>query len=203
MLKVTELSGFGSGVKALPGSVTLLVDSTFVNKTGTFTVPRGVTRLRVTMCGGGGGGGGNWDSCGGGSGGGGAGYYSNQILNVAPGQVLSYTVGMAGDGGGYIFAAVSGGNTVFGSLTATGGGLGNGNGGAGGAAGIPSGQAGQAGAGGKGGDCTGFGTGGVMPTTATGNGSGGGGSTGCYQYTCGDNRGCPGTPGKIFVEWGF
>ena len=91
---------------------------------GTWTVPAGVTSLEVLVVAGGGGGG---FEMGGGGGGGGVVYQRGYA--VTPGQGISYTVGGGGagrtsnaDGGG------SGGNSVFGSITAIGGGAGGNNG---------------------------------------------------------------------------
>jgi hypothetical protein len=68
---------------------------------GSFTVPAGITALRVTTIGGGGGGGGatnNGDSHPGGAGGG-AGFQYNQSLTVSPGQVITVVVGAGGVAG--------------------------------------------------------------------------------------------------------
>ncbi len=86
---------------------------------GSFTVPAGVTKIKVTVWGGGGGGG--W---GGGAGpynggcGGAGGGYSEGIYTVLPASVYAVTIGL---GGG---ASIAGGNTQFGSpalISATGG----------------------------------------------------------------------------------
>jgi len=104
----------------------------------TWTVPSGVTRIKVELLGGPGGGGGGrgtWNSTTlyswyGGSGGGGA--YLRNILNVLPGDVFTIIPGPGGNSGANGTAAVpatAGGNGTattfsgtFGTLTANGGG---------------------------------------------------------------------------------
>lgn len=85
---------------------------------GTFTVPTGVTKLKVTAFGGGGGGfanGGDAGSYPGGSGGAGIAY-----VTTTPGTSYTVTVGAGGNGGGG-----SGGTTTFGSVVTATGGLGS------------------------------------------------------------------------------
>lgn len=144
--------------------------STF-QSSGNFTVPTGVTSIRVRVFGGGGGG----KSTGGGGGGGGHAYGT---FTVTPATVYAVTIGAAGTGGA---SPTAGGTSSFGVLlSATGGGAGGtGTGGAGGtgtggdfqatggAAGNVNGSGG-AGAGSQ------FGTGGAT----VGAGSGGGGLNG-------------------------
>jgi hypothetical protein len=88
---------------------------------GNFVVPAGVTKIKVTLCGGGGGGGGSNGNSSAGSGGGG-GARLRGVLIVTPGQSIAYAVGgggvrgnTSGGGGG------GGGATTFGALTAGGG----------------------------------------------------------------------------------
>lgn len=64
---------------------------------GTFTIPAGVTRLKVTVVGGGGGGRGDSDGVAGGAGGGGAAI--KFLTGLTPGNTLSVTVGGGGSGG--------------------------------------------------------------------------------------------------------
>lgn len=90
--------------------------------TGTFTVPAGVTAVKVTVIGGGGGGGsvsgGNQYL--GGGGGGGGGVAVKFITGLTPGSTITATVG---GGGG---ASASGGTSSFGAYcSATGGGGGS------------------------------------------------------------------------------
>jgi hypothetical protein len=94
---------------------------------GTFTVPTGVTAVKVTVIGGGGGGM-SWgpDYSGGGGGGGVAVKY---ITSLTPGSSISVTVGVAGTGGTYPTnsGATSGGTSSFGTYcSATGGSAGGG-----------------------------------------------------------------------------
>lgn len=64
---------------------------------GTFTVPAGVSTLRIEAYGAGGGGGGGSSSAAGGGGGGAA--YNAGVVTVSPGAVLSVVVGKGGTGG--------------------------------------------------------------------------------------------------------
>lgn len=103
-----------------------------------WTAPGGVTSVTVTIIGGGGGGvNGTWSqsSCSGDAGVGGAGgaggYIVNQVVTVTPGQTYNVVVGAGGAGGAYncwqvFFPGIAGGNSSFGSVTATGGGGGAG-----------------------------------------------------------------------------
>lgn len=79
--------------------------SQFFTSSGSFTVPSGVTQMRMTAIGGGGGagnmvdGGANDDS--GGAGGGSSGQYvSNYVINVTPGETISVTIGAGGANAG-------------------------------------------------------------------------------------------------------
>ena len=110
----TASSGDGSG-----GTVTHGVQSfTSVGST-TWTVPSGITSVRVLVVAGGGGTGGY-------SGGGAGGLIENASYSVTPGSVISITVGAGGAGDqGYGVAGTSGGNSAFGSITAIGGGAGS------------------------------------------------------------------------------
>jgi len=108
-----------------------LISFTSVGSTS-WTVPSGVTTLHVLAVGGGGGGGG---STGGGGGAGGLLYYGPQSpragysFPVLPGESIPVTVGGGGQGSQWATAgppnATNGGNTVFGTLTAIGGGYGS------------------------------------------------------------------------------
>lgn len=93
---------------------------TYTTGSGNFTVPANVSKIEVDMVAGGGGGGGGDDY---GSGGGGSGgWYYNEVLDVTPGQVIAYSIGAGGVGGGT--NATAGGSTTFSTLTCTGGGAG-------------------------------------------------------------------------------
>ena len=178
----------------------------YTTGSGSFTVPANVTKLSVDMCGAGGGGGGGSDY---GSGGGGSGgWYTNEVVNVTPGQVLSYSIGSGGTGSS---TGAAGGNTTFGSLTCTGGA--GGSRGSWGNSGTPNGVDGQNGSlytgaggvagqggtsphgsGGKGG--IGGGPGSTGPAGSAGSGYGSGGGGGCNNANGGN-----GTGGYIKIRW--
>lgn len=85
---------------------------------GTFSVPSGVSAVRVLVIAGGGGGGGN-NSGGGGAGG----MIEHPSFPVTPGGSVSYTLGAGGArGDANSNAGSNGSNSVFGTLTAVGGG---------------------------------------------------------------------------------
>lgn len=91
---------------------------TFVSN-GTFTVPRGVTKIYITACGGGGGGAGDAAVVNGGSG---ADFIVRKAYKVTPKQKIQVTVGKGGTGGGK--AGQNGTATVIGNLITLAGGLG-------------------------------------------------------------------------------
>lgn len=182
--------------KAGGGAVVDAVDRTsYITTSGvsTWTVPEGVTSVKVEAIGGGGGGGGYR-----GSGGGGAAYAVKNNIAVTPGSSISVTVGSAGSGGCSGCDGGTGGDTIFGSnvvvakggsgggatsVTASLGGkaasstpvagaFSGGNGGAGGGGGN------SAPGGGGGGSAGKFGAGGNGGTDTQNHGSGGGGSGG-------------------------
>jgi hypothetical protein len=158
---------------------------------GTFTVPSGITRVDVLVVAGGGGGSGSV------SGGGGAGgLIWQENYTVSPGEDISVVVGAGGAGGATNSAGTNGENSVFGTLTAIGGGRGAGSGtvnaapGDGGSGGggaryvapfFNSGGLGTSGQGNNGGNATaggntfagGGGAGGVGQSVAIGPGNGG------------------------------
>ena len=118
---------------------------TALTGSGTYTVPTGVTKLKIICIGGGGGGGGKIGSNGAtpGSGGGGSGFVNADIITVVPSDSISYSCGAGGasqsgangsDGGVTNFGAISasGGN---GGIFLGSGGAGANPGGAGGAGG--------------------------------------------------------------------
>ena len=154
---------------------------------GTFTVPAGVTKLKVTMSGGGGGGGdGTYTSQSGGAGAaggaGGRGGWHSETINVAAGMQFSYSVG----GGGA--RATAGGNTVFGGWTCTGG--------AAGTRGVI-----QTVTVGKETEYTGVnGTKGADGTPSSGNGAQGGSGGAAMSGTAG--YGHAGSAGWLWVEYG-
>ena len=126
----------------------------------TWTTPIGVTSVEYLVVAGGGGGGNGYDNAGGGGGAGGM--LLTGTINVTPGQSYTITVGDGGIGGANARAnnaGTDGENSVFGSITALGGGKGQGSrtGGVAGSAQVsnttaPTGGAGSGGGnGGKGG----------------------------------------------------
>ena len=92
------------------------------NPTSPWTVPVGVTSIKVEVWGGGGGGGG----CGNGSltnsaaGGGGGGAYSTSTLTVSSGQTYTISTTSGGGGGGYLNSAGTGGVGASGATGASG-----------------------------------------------------------------------------------
>lgn len=149
--------------------------------TTTWTAPTGVTLIEYLVVGGGGGGGNGYDNAGGG--GGGAGMVLTGTLSVTPGTSYTVTVGDGGAGGANARAnnaGSAGNNSVLDSITALGGGAGQGSrtGGSAGAAQIsnttaPTGGTGTGGGfGGKGG---GGATGAGSANSGTAGGAGGAG----------------------------
>ena len=147
---------------------------TIYNTSGnsTFTVPAGVTSIKVECWGGGGAGGGSYVGAGGGGGGG---AYNTTNFTVTAGQVLNITVGAGGTGGNNANGGNGDTTTVSGSPGTI-----SANGGTGGERGngffiwiIPFNYYGNGGNGGAGGSYAG-GNGGK----ADGNGAGGGGGAG-------------------------
>lgn len=144
-------------VTSLPGAQGQVFTSS-----GTFTVPSGITTVKVTVCGGGGGGAQNSSSAGSGGGGGVAIKY---VTGLTPGGTVTVTVGSGSTG--------TGGTSSFGAYcSATGGG--------GGTSGAP-------GAGGtaSGGDINLSGGGGGTSASAAGSGGGAGGARGQDGYYLG------------------
>ena len=97
---------------------------TFTDGSTTWTPPTGVTAVRALVVGGGGGGG-AWVGGGGGAGG----FRDVSSVSVTPGTPVSLSVGAGGtpasvDSGSYSQFGTNGGNSIFGSITATGGGKG-------------------------------------------------------------------------------
>jgi hypothetical protein len=143
--------------------------------TTTWTPPTGVYSVEYLVVGGGGGAGNGYDNAGGG--GGGAGMVLAGNVAVTPGQSYTVTVGAGGAGGADARTnnpGLPGNNSVFGSITALGGGqgLGSRTGGAVGAAQIGSSTAATGGAG------AGGGAGGLGGGGATGAGSANSGASG-------------------------
>jgi hypothetical protein len=117
---------------------------------GTFTIPTGITRVKVTVVGGGGGSGGTFSACipGISGGGGGGGTAIKWLTSLTPGNTLSVTVGAGGtagaatpgNGGAGGNSSVASGTQSITTITGNGGGASNSanqtisNGGAGGTA---------------------------------------------------------------------
>ena len=196
--KNVVLTGSCSGIHTenihYSGTVIAPVSQTF-SSSGNFTVPAGVTSIRVEAWGAGGGGAGSTNTKGGSGGGGGA--YSTNISSVAPGQVIPYTVGTGGAGGAWnAGSGTAGGLSTILTLTASGGMAGQNNGKAAGTGGIASGgttnKKGDNGfvgvnyIGGNGGNGGNGATGGAGTNTGAGGngnapGGGGGGAYAAYQ----------------------
>lgn len=155
-----------------------------------WTVPAGVTRIKVTCIGAGGNGGngaqGSGASGGGGGGGGGSGGVAISYLTCTPGASISYSIGLGGNPGAS--------TTFTGATTATGGTVGagpagNGSGAIGGVNGTPGGQCGGSG---SSGNAAASAQGGGGPG---GNGGGAGGYGGAGGAAGGAGVGGAGTPG--------
>lgn len=194
-----------------PSQASTLASFTSVGTTS-WTCPAGVYSVEVLVVAGGGGGG-AWV----GGGGGGGGVIYRPAFSVTPGTTYTVTVGAGGDGefnpGGYggMPRATNGGNSVFGSLTAIGGGRGGSwspypptSGGSGGGAGHGTGAAGTPGQGfaggnGRGDSPNGYPTGGgggaggpgeswEPPSATHPNGRSGSGGPGVFYSISGQER---------------
>lgn len=97
--------------------------STRFTGNGTFTIPTGITQVKVTVVGGGGGGGGSDGSSNGGRGGGGGGTALRWLTGLTPGATLAVTVGGGGamNGGTGGTSQVSSGTQTITTFSATGG----------------------------------------------------------------------------------
>lgn len=185
---------------------TTTLNTATTSVTSTWTVPSGITKVWVTMVGGGGGSGAGHSSTNSGGGGGSGGVCLDTVTSTTPGTSISITVGGGGvgtsttDGNG-----TAGSASVFGGLTAGGGGLGTGGTGGG------QGSAGSAGA-----NCVGpsallqtAALGGGVSRTGGGNlfGSGGGGDSVGTGYGAGGGggnvnvAGSNGTAGFVLIQW--
>ena len=179
---VSALTSTNDGLDVGSGVISYVGDDTVVTYTGgfsTFTVPSGVTSLRVLVVGAGGGGGGAT------AGGGGAGeYYHETSYPVTPGSAITVTIGFGG-GGGTGWSTSSDGNngtnSVFGSITARGGGGGGSRAAVGnnGGVGLDGGSGGGAGVSSIGGT-----TGGTATAMSPGLGFNGGNHTGSSVSEC-------------------
>lgn len=207
---VEEIS-IGAGLTLSGGSLSNTaslpkIQTQAFSSSGTFTVPAGITRVKVVVVGGGGGGGagqtiGGTEPVSGGTGG--TGGTAAAYLDVTPAQSISVTVG-AGGAGSNSGAGSAGGSSSFGSLLSASGGNGgaaaSGGPGANGANGAPTG-------GNVWGPSAPFITGSnpatgtaAVAATITGNSTVVGlGGTGELGDTGNNARG--GVGGAVFVEW--
>jgi hypothetical protein len=191
--------------------------STGQSVTGTFTVPSNINGSTIAVqcwaAGGGGGTGSNITQAAEGGGGGGGEFAAEAALAVTPGVTYTYTIGLAGLGGGDVTgssAGLPGGDTTFtgdsvtvhahggqggahGSATGSGGSTGQtqGVGGARGSGSVNS-QNNPGGAGGPGGQNS-------SGTTASGGGGGGSGGNGAPGNVGGTGDGKNPTPGGVAV----
>ena len=159
---------------------------------GTFSVPSGISTVQVLVVGAGGG------SYNGGGGAGGLVYRSD--YPVTPGGTVSVTVGDGGNPGGQPSGAGNGGNSVFGTITAQGGGYGgdknsNGSAGGSGGGGGRDGSSGGTGQQSPSGGGTGYGNNGGNGAASTYGGAGGGGGAGASGSTGGRDGTGPGETG--------
>ena len=108
-----------------------LIPPTIFVSSGTYTVPAGVTSVRIISVGGGGGGGIRWGVLEGGGGGGAGGLLDISDFTVSPAQVLTVTIGGGGSAGvggfGWGLCGYNGGNSSIGTnIICIGGGGGGG-----------------------------------------------------------------------------
>jgi hypothetical protein len=157
----------------------------------TWTIPAGVTKVRITVVGGGG------TTGSGGGGGGGGGTAIKTLTGLTPGNTLTYTVGTAGN-----TSQVSSGTQTITTISATGGSTNSGA--AGGAGGSGSnGDLNITGSGGGGYNSTDgiYGTGGSSYLGGGGLSSAGGGSSGGAYGGGGSGGGGAGASGVVIFEY--
>jgi hypothetical protein len=174
-----------------PTNTPLLIVQSFTSVgTTSWTAPSNVTTVEYLIVGGGGGAGNGFDNAGGG--GGGAGMVLSGTTSVTPGDSYTVTVGGGGTGGANERVnnpGTSGDNSVFGSITALGGGngLGSRTGGSVGSAQIGSTTAATGGSG-SGGGFGGKGGGGALTSGSNNSGTtGGSGGNGLISNISGSN----------------
>jgi hypothetical protein len=209
MATFTKIGGGSTGGVTFPdGTVqTTAVTATYggiagstgqvITSSTTFTVPAGITKLKVTCIGAGGGGAGAIDSSDGageGGSGGAGGCAIKFVTGLTPGSTVTVTIGTGGGGGGRGTGA-AGGSTSFGTYCVAGGGGGGryaSGGGSGGAAlTYDLARSGDGGVQGGGGGIQPFGFG-----YGTGGESGYGRGNESYQTV-----GKTGGAGLVYVEW--
>ena len=181
-------------VRWTTGGFTVLVGNTPTASASSWTCPTGVSNVEVLVVGGGGGGG-NYNSAGGGGAGG---VIYNANFSVTPGTPYAITVGAGGRGGSgnNTTTPANGSNSVFGSLTAYGGGFGSPN-----TQNSVGGGSGVVGSGGGGGNTY---TLGGVPTGGQGNAGGTaiGGATGSPNYGGGGGGGAAQPGGDATSNYG-
>jgi hypothetical protein len=202
MAQLTGLIINDSGSLAMPAgtqgerpAITPTVSTFTTVGTTSWTAPTGVTAVEVlVVAGGGGGGSGSTGSQVGGGGGGAGGLIYNSNFPVIPGQSYIVTVGSGGTAG------TSGGNSVFGTLTALGGGRG------GTRQGTEAGSVGGSGGGSAGGVAGALGTVGQgnpgSPIPFAGGGGGGSGGIGGFASPNREPTGGRGGPGLAYAITG-
>lgn len=129
----TGLSSPGASGNVLTSNGTIWTSSTLsispvptmqvFTSSGTFTVPSGISKIKVTVVGGGGGGGYSSNTEQPSAGGGGGGAAIKTITGLTPGSSISFTVGAAGAGGTSGIGG-TGGTSSFGAYCSATGGVG-------------------------------------------------------------------------------
>lgn len=209
------VTSFNGSTGAVTGYVSGVGGQVFTSS-GTFTIPTGVTAIKVTVIGGGANGNAGGTAPGGGpvgsggDGGQGGAAAISYLTSLTPGNTIAVTVGAVagqskiasgtqtittvtanGNGGSATGGAINISGQVSGPAT-------SGGGTAGGAGGIGANSIlGSGGAAGAGGD----GTGGVAGSASSGYGSGGGGGGGGGYPTYGGGSGGAGKQGVVIFEW--
>jgi hypothetical protein len=205
-----DANGLATWQTLLPGSVT------FTTTTGTFTVPAGITRIRVDVWGAGGtggaGGGRTAFGAGGAGGGGGGGGYGQNFYNVTPSAQYTVTIGTGGSNFGGLISATNGSDGTAGKNGGSTPPI-NGLGGAGGTSSAPTNMSGTAGSdgtsnapggdGGTGGSGGLGGSGGALNTSGAAGGIPGGGGGGGGGDTVGGTAGAGGNGGRgqVIIYW--
>lgn len=119
-LLVSSGSAWTSVAAPAAASAISTIDVKLTGTAATFTIPAGVTKMKVTVVGGGGSGAtGNAGGSQEGAGGGAAGYALVYLTGLTPGNTLTYTVGAGGAAGGTTAPLPSGGTSSLSSGTQT------------------------------------------------------------------------------------
>jgi hypothetical protein len=218
------VAGTGISVSSATGAVTVTASGAYAgpggqvfSANGTFTIPTGITKIKVTVTGGGGGAAGSGGYH---SGGGGGGTAIKWLTGLTSGANLAVTIGGGGNGGIWNNAGTNGGNAGGNSTVASGNQSISTITGGGGGGGVPNMGTGNRGGVGSGGDLNmygdpgptgpdgdglqggssyfGGGAAGTGGTAQTGNAYGGGG--GCGGVNFGTNS-AGGSSGVVVIEW--